>query len=106
MRPIAAVLALVAGVFSADAAFADTLVCRNGKTVEPGMTTIEVIDKCGEPTSKESKTEDVRAKGPAGGSVKVGESVTETWRYDRGSQKQTAVLTVRDGKVVSISYED
>jgi hypothetical protein len=103
---LTAVLVLVTGAFAANAAFSDTLVCRNGKTVQPGMTTSEVIDKCGAPTSREAKTEDIRAKGPAGGSVKVGEAVTETWRYDRGSQKQTAILTVRDRKVVSISYED
>ena len=103
---LTAVLLLVAGAFAANAAFADTLVCRNGKTVEPGMTTSEVIEKCGAPTSKESKTEDVRAKGPQGGSIKVGEAVTEYWRYERGTQKPAAVLTVRDGKVVSISYED
>ena len=105
MRPTAALLALIAGALAANAAFADTLVCRNGKIVEPGMTVNEVIDKCGAPTSKETKTEDVRAKGPQGGSVKVGEALTEFWRYERGTQKPAAVLTVRDGKVVSITFD-
>jgi len=102
---LTAVSAFVAGALCANAAFADTLVCRSGKIVEPGMTTVEVIDRCGAPTSKESKIEDVRAKGPQGGSVKVGEAVTEFWRYERGTQKPAAVLTMRDGKVVSITFD-
>ena len=96
---------ILAGIGLIGTAHADNLVCGNGKIVQPGMTTAEVIGRCGTPTSKETKTEDVRATGPAGGAVKVGESVTETWRYDRGSRKQTAVLIVREGKIVSIRFE-
>ena len=93
-------LALVVGT-----AHADTLVCRSGRIVQPGMTADEVLAKCGAPTSKQIKEEDVRAVNPNGYSIKVGTVTTETWRYDRGRQKPAALLVVRAGKVLSIDFE-
>jgi hypothetical protein len=87
------------------AAMADTLTCRNGKILQPGMSEHEAISRCGEPTSKDVKWVDTRAVNGAGFSIKTGQRKVETWRYDRGRQKPAAVLVIEDGKVVSIKYE-
>ena len=86
-------------------AHADSLVCKQGKIVQPGVTSEVVLEKCGPPASKESRTEDLRAVNAGGFSFKHGEIVVETWRYDRGTQKPAALLEIREGKVVSIVYE-
>jgi len=87
------------------AAGADTLTCRNGKILQPGMSVHEAISKCGEPTSKDVKWEDTRAVNGAGYSIKTGQRKVETWRYDRGSQKPAAVLVIEEGKIVTIKFE-
>jgi hypothetical protein len=87
------------------AASADTLTCRNGKILQPGMSEHEAISKCGEPTSKDVKWEDTRAVNAAGYSIKTGQRKIETWRYDRGRQKPAAVLVIEEGKIVSIKFE-
>jgi Protein of unknown function (DUF2845) len=84
---------------------ADILVCKQGRTVQPGATPEEVLQKCGPPSSKESRTEDLRAVNAGGASYKHGEITVETWRYDRGTQKAAAILEIREGKVVSIVFE-
>ena len=95
------VLALLAGV-----AQADTLVCKQGRVVKPGMASEDVIAKCGPPTSKESRVEELRATNAAGYSFKHGERTVETWRYDRGPRKPPAILVLAEGKVVSIEFLD
>jgi Protein of unknown function (DUF2845) len=62
----------------------------------------DLLQKCGEPTSKKVLEEDVRAANASGGSRKVGTTVTETWVYDRGSQAFDMVVTIVDGKIKSI----
>ena len=96
------VLALV--VFGVGAARADTLVCRSGKIVEPGLTPVQVRELCGAPTSSESKLVESRGRGEKGGSIKTGGTQVEIWRYDRGTGRQAAVLEFRDGKLFSIEY--
>ena len=102
MRGTMTVVALLA--FGAGAAHADTLVCRGGKNVEPGLTIAQVRDLCGAPTSSESKFVESRGRGEKGGSIKTGGTQVEVWRYDRGSSRQAAVLEFRDGKLFSIEY--
>jgi hypothetical protein len=104
MKPIALV-ACVALALGAAAIRADTLVCKQGRTVQPGMTPDEVKEKCGPPTSIAVRKEELRAVNAAGASFKHGEILVETWRYERGSQKPAAVLEIRDGKVKSIVFE-
>ena len=87
-------------------AHADTLVCKQGKAVKPGMASADVIARCGPPTSRESRVEELRATNAAGYSFKHGERTVETWLYDRGSQKPPAVLVIAEGKVVSIEFLD
>ena len=57
----------------------------------------------GEPTSKESHTDEVRRPSENGrGSYLVGTTTTERWYYDRGSRSFRMVVTLIDGKIKSI----
>ena len=77
---------------------------RCGKwVVNSAMSVQEFTSKCGQPTARTSKTEDVMARnGSSGLMVKVGETTLETWTYDRGTQAQPMVVTIVDGKIKSI----
>ena len=66
--------------------------------VSADMSVTELLQKCGDPTSKQSSTEDVHNFDGA----KVGTSTTEVWRYDRGSRAAPMVVTIVDGKIRSI----
>jgi uncharacterized protein DUF2845 len=77
---------------------------RCGKwVVNSGMSIQEFTTKCGQPTARSSKTEDVMVRNRNTGLMeKVGETTLETWTYDRGSQAQPMVLTIVDGRIKSI----
>ena len=77
---------------------------RCGKWIINEETTLtELTRKCGEPTSHESRTEDVRQRNQyTGGWMKVGETTIETWTYDRGANAQAMVVTIVDGRIKSI----
>jgi len=83
-------------------ASAETFRC--GKWIIDDETTLEALEqKCGPPTSHESRVEDVRAPNVyTGGNTKVGETVIETWVYDRGSRASPMVVTIVDGRIKSI----
>jgi hypothetical protein len=84
------------------AASAETFRC--GKWVIDEETTLsELTQKCGPPTSHESRVEDVRQRDQyTGGMMKVGETTIETWTYDRGPQALVMVVTIVDGRIKSI----
>lgn len=88
----------VAGVAQADESF------RCGKWVVTSSATVsELVAKCGEPASRESRTEDVRIlNANTGHSVKVGETLIETWTFDRGTQAAAMVATIVDGQIKSL----
>jgi hypothetical protein len=77
---------------------------RCGKwVVNSHMSTHEFTTKCGQPTARASRTEDVMVRNRDTGLMeKVGETTTETWTYDRGSQAQPMVLTIIDGRIKSV----
>jgi hypothetical protein len=76
---------------------------RCGKwIVTSSMSVAELSAKCGAPTSQESKTQDVQVRNQIGGMRKVGETVTETWTYDRGEHAAAMVVTIVDGRIKSI----
>jgi hypothetical protein len=83
-------------------ASAETFRC--GQWIINEETTLsELTHKCGQPTTHESRTEDVRAPNQyTGGMVKVGETTIETWTYDRGPQAAAMVVTIVDGRIKSI----
>ena len=79
----------------------DTFRC-GGKIISSGMTMVDVLAKCGEPTLRnvEEVPQQVRR---ANGSTYVAGTVTvEVWTYDRGSSSFPAVLRFEGGKVTSI----
>jgi len=83
-------------------AHADSMRC--GKwVVTSDVTVSELVNKCGEPASKDVSTRDIYGPGAAAGRTrKVGVSTTEYWAFDRGSRAFRMIVTIVDGKVVSI----
>jgi hypothetical protein len=83
-------------------ASAETFRC--GKWIIGDETVLEeLMQKCGTPTSRDSRVEDVRAPNVyTGGNTKVGETVIETWTYDLGPGKSLMVVTIVDGRIKKI----
>jgi hypothetical protein len=88
-------------VLSPTLALADGYFRCGSSLVSAEMSTEELIQKCGYPTSTESSTTDVRNAYGA----KVGKSTLETWRYDRGSRAAAMIVKVVDGRIESIKSE-
>ena len=84
------------------AANAETFRC--GKWIITDETTVdELVHKCGAPTTHESKTEDIKVRNRNNGlMVKMGETTTERWVYERGSRASAMVVIIVDGKIKSI----
>ena len=87
------------------AASAETFRC--GKwIIDDDTTRADLLHKCGEPTSRESRVEDVRSPNQyTGGNMKVGETVIETWIYHRGTGAAPMVVTIVDGKIKTIERQ-
>jgi len=87
-------------------ASAETFRC--GKWIVNDETTLpELTRKCGQPTSRSSRVEDVRARnGYTGGMEKIGETVIETWIYDRGTGASPMVVTIIDGRIKKIERQN
>jgi hypothetical protein len=84
---------------------ADSMRC--GKwVVNETSSSAEILEKCGEPQQKDVTTEDVYAKNAIGGTSKVGVKVTERWRYQASNRVLPMLVTIVDGKVVSIQRAD
>ena len=98
-------LVLAAALLLPVAASADETF-RCGKWIaSSAMTVAELTEKCGEPTSRESKTENVKARNNnVGLMMKVGETTVETWTYDRGANPAMVVIIV-DGQIKSIDRQ-
>ena len=77
---------------------------RCGKwIVTSELSLAELSTKCGPPTSHESTTEDVLVRNRITGlMMKVGETLIETWTYDRGTRAAPMVVTIVDGRIKSI----
>ena len=84
------------------AAEAETFRC--GKWIITAETTVdELVHKCGAPTTHDSKTEDIKVRNRNNGlMVKMGETTTERWVYDRGSRAPAMVVIIVDGKIKTI----
>ena len=99
MKPL--LLALFA-VLLPPAASAETFRC--GKWIITDQTTVdELVHKCGAPTTHDSKTEDVKVRNHNNGlMLKMGETTTERWVYQRGTRASPMVVVIVDGKIKSI----
>jgi hypothetical protein len=99
------VLTLAGVMLLAQSASAETFRC--GQSIaSKDMTVEELLEKCGEPTTKSVRHEDNYAKSAGGGTHRVGTSTIETWTYDRGSQAAAMVVTIVDGKIKSMERDE
>jgi hypothetical protein len=92
---------IAAALLQSSIATADSMRCGNS-IVDESLSTFELRQKCGEPTSKEVKTEEVRGRTASGSSVSRGTVTTEKWTYQRSSGSFVMVVTIVDGKIKSI----
>ena len=84
------------------AASAESMRC--GKwVVSETASTAEILEKCGEPQKKDVAHEDVYVRNTLGNTNKVGVKVTERWRYQASNRVLPMLVTIVDGKVVSIA---
>lgn len=98
---------LLAVVFACGAITAQADNFRCGRWVaNSDLSVTELVAKCGEPDSREKRTEDVYARNAAGGTYKTGAvSVTEIWIYKR-TNAAAMVVTIVDGKIESIRRQE
>jgi hypothetical protein len=90
------------GVLAACSAHAESFRCGQW-IASTEMTVEELLEKCGEPTSKSVEVVDITGPNVHGsGNVKRGTMTVETWTYDRGSQAQAMVVRIEDGKIKSM----
>jgi hypothetical protein len=95
---------LIASLVLPQAAFAADESFRCGKWIASSdMSVQELLAKCGGPRSRERKIEDVMVRNSNTGLMrKTGETVIETWTYDRGSTAAPMVITIIDGQIKRI----
>ncbi|MGH8244169.1 MAG: DUF2845 domain-containing protein [Steroidobacteraceae bacterium] len=78
---------------------AETFRCGQ-RIASPDMTVEELLETCGEPTSKTVEVVDVYGPNVHGaGNVKRGTTTIEKWTYDRGPQAFAMLVTIEDGKI-------
>jgi hypothetical protein len=94
-------LALACGLLATAPALAETFRCGQ-RIASPEMSVEALLEICGKPTTKTVETVDVYARTAAGGRIRTGTSVIETWTYDRGSQSFPMVVTIVDGRIKSM----
>lgn len=85
---------------------ADSMRC--GKWILNESSTVsELLSKCGQPQSRDSRTEDNYAINPNGARVKTGaKTVTERWIYKPTPGTLPMAVTIVDGKVVEVTRAD
>ena len=92
-------IALLAALAAARPALAEGFRCGQ-RIASPDMSVEELLDACGEPTTKSVEVVDVFGPNAQGaGNIKRGTVTVETWTYDRGSQASAMVVTIEDGKI-------
>jgi hypothetical protein len=94
-------MALALGALAVSTAKAESFRCGQW-IASPEMSVEELLEKCGEPTSRTVETVDVYGHSASGGRIKTGTSTVEKLTYDRGSQASDMVVTVVDGKIKSM----
>jgi hypothetical protein len=102
MTRIISLAALLAGLLLAGSAAAETFRCGSW-IASPDMTVEELLDKCGEPTTRTVDQVDVHGPNANGaGNSKRGTVTVEKWTYDRGSGSFDMVVTIEDGVIKGI----
>jgi len=98
----------IAGLLSLgliSAAHGDSMRCGPA-VVNETISVSELLQKCGEPLSKDIKTEDVIARNPDGFTYKVGTKIIERWIYQRSTRALPMAVTIIDGKVTRLERAD
>jgi hypothetical protein len=90
--------------FGLEARADDTMRCRNGRLINTGMASAEVIGRCGQPKSRVVEDIPVRARLPSGNVVQTGTTRAERWIYERGQGQFDAQLTFEDDKLRRIDF--
>jgi hypothetical protein len=102
MRSAPVVVAVAIAVLAGDANAQRTMRCGNGRLVNLGMVTAEVLARCGEPKARSSEEIPVRARLPNGTAVQTGTTHVERWTYERGQGEFDGLLRFEDDKLVEI----
>ncbi len=103
MRVRYLIAACAIGLFAMDdRAMADTFRCGSS-LINESSTVDKIVEKCGVPHSKSSRTEDIRMRLPNGTMRTTGTTTTEEWTYERGTTAPPFVVTIVDGKVKSVN---
>jgi hypothetical protein len=105
MPRLARALALILApwVLTSPAA-ADMLRCGSS-LIEVGDSLETVLNKCGEPASRQTVSEPVWVRGIDGNTYQSGTQQWELWHYYRGPRQFPATLKIADGVVQSIDFE-
>jgi len=83
----------------------ETFRCGNW-IVSSDLAVDDLLKKCGEPTTRKTETQDVMSRNRNYDLlVKTGETIIETWTYNRGTQAKPMVVTIVDGKIKSIERQ-
>ena len=99
-------LCALALVMSAGMAGAESMRCGNA-IVDETSSVADLLAKCGEPLSKEVKTEDVFARNPdTGFNRKIGTKIIERWIYQRSNRALPMAVTIIDGKISRLERSD
>ena len=101
-RQVSAAVLVIA--VAASPAWAETLRCGSS-VVREGDTQGYVLEKCGEPDSKQTYTEPVLARRDNGTSYEVGTTSRDVWRYKRDPGALPAVLTFEKGLLKKLEFE-
>jgi hypothetical protein len=102
MMRIAFAIAFLAAISAAGSANADSFRCGQRIATED-MTVEELLEACGEPTSRTVETVDIYGPNVHGaGNVKRGTSTVEKLTYDFGPQTFDMIVTIVDGEIQGI----
>ncbi len=98
-------LAMASTLLLATGAQADNFRC--GKWIATtDLPVSDLLSKCGEPASRETRVEDVMSRNQTtGGMYKSGERTVEIWIYDRGASASPMAVTIVDGRIKSIERQ-
>ena len=105
MRLLSVLVVALAFVALNRTAAADPLRCGS-VLIDVGVQASYVLAKCGEPASKTTVTEPIRARGIKGNEYQTGMTQSEIWRYNRGGRQHPVILKIADGVVQSIDFEE
>lgn len=99
-----AILFVAAASVSLETRADDSMQCRNGRIINTGMTTAEIVSRCGQPKSRVVDEIPVHARSPSGNVVQTGTTRAERWIYTRGQGQFDAQLTFEDDKLRRIDF--